>query len=257
MKLLKFWQNMSRRLKIVVVSLLSFIVIVFVVIPLTLGYILKASIEAVAPKALQADVKLTSMNVSLLSGRGTLRGLSVANPKGFKNPLAINVGYASIKLKPTSLLQDIIVVEHVYLKRPEITYETNKNGNNIKVLQRNAETFARSLVGEATKDKGGEAGTKKIMIYKFVIQDAQVKWSPRLMNGKTIDMKLPDIELENLGVDENGISTTSLFGKVLGSLSREIGKAVARNSKNLFSAPKKGVKKIGDGLKKLFGDGKS
>ena len=70
---------------------------------------------------MKVQVKLDSVNLSLLSGSGKVQGLIVGNPEGFKTPQAISVGAASLALQPASLLADKIVVESINVQAPEIT----------------------------------------------------------------------------------------------------------------------------------------
>ena len=58
----------------------------------------KEAIETIGPKITKVDIKLNSVSLSLLSGSGSLKGLIVGNPQGYKTPHAISVGEASLAL---------------------------------------------------------------------------------------------------------------------------------------------------------------
>ena len=82
----------------------------------------------------------------LLSGAGTIKGLVVGNPAGFKTPSAINVGAASLVLEPSSLLSDKIVIKSIKVQGPEITFETNLKDNNLSKI---SQTWRRATGGGA------------------------------------------------------------------------------------------------------------
>src|SRR4029077_15377771 len=103
------------RLGLAIVVLL---VIAVVVAMLSLNGLIKRGVETYGPKLTGVDVKLESVNVSLWSGSGTIKVLSVGNPQGFKAPLSMRVGSATIALKPSSLIGDKIIIHKVELVAP-------------------------------------------------------------------------------------------------------------------------------------------
>ena len=89
-------------MKKIIVRLLIALVVVVILAVLGVGLFLdkaiKAGVETIGPKVTKVDIKLDSVSLSLLSGGGTIKGLVVGNPTGFKTPSAINVGEASLAL---------------------------------------------------------------------------------------------------------------------------------------------------------------
>ena len=116
-------------MKKIIVGLLIALVVVVVLAVLAVGLFLdkaiKSGVETFGPKLTKVDVTLDSVSLSLFSGSGTIKGLVVGNPQGFKSPSAIKVGTASLSLEPRSLLSDKIVVKSINVQGPEITFETN------------------------------------------------------------------------------------------------------------------------------------
>ncbi|MDO8598462.1 MAG: hypothetical protein Q7R45_17775, partial [Sulfuricaulis sp.] len=66
---------------------------------LFLDGIVKQGIETVGTQVAKVEVKLDDAGVSIFSGKGALRGLQVANPKGYRAPQAVKVGQALVVLK--------------------------------------------------------------------------------------------------------------------------------------------------------------
>src|ERR1035437_10029823 len=100
-------------MKKLIIRLLIALVVVVILAVLAVGLLLdgavKRGVETFGPKLTKVDIKLQSVSLSLLSGAGTIKGLLVGNPEGFKTPSAIRVGEATLALKPGSLLSDKIV----------------------------------------------------------------------------------------------------------------------------------------------------
>ena len=112
-------------MKKLIVRLLIALVVVVILAVLAAGLFLdgaiKRGVETFGPKLTKVDIKLQSVSLSLLSGAGTIKGLVVGNPEGFKTPSAISVGEATFALKPSSLLSDKIIIKTINVQGPEIT----------------------------------------------------------------------------------------------------------------------------------------
>ncbi len=99
-----------------------------------LGAIVKKGVETVGPQITKTELKLDGAGLSILSGSGTLKGLFIGNPAGFKTESAIKVGAVSLGVKPGSIFSDKIHVTQVNVKAPEITFEGSLAGNNLSKL---------------------------------------------------------------------------------------------------------------------------
>lgn len=83
-----------------IIALVVVVILAFLGVGLFLDKAIKAGVETLGPKVTKVDVKLQSVGLSLLSGGGTIKGLMLGNPAGYKTPFAINVGEASLSLTP-------------------------------------------------------------------------------------------------------------------------------------------------------------
>ena len=110
-----------------------------VAVSLFLDSALKKGVETLGPQVTRVGVKLDGVNLSLLSGSGSIKGFVVANPEGYKTPNAISVGRASVSLSPSSLLSDKVIIKSIRVEAPEITYELGSGGNNLSQILANVE----------------------------------------------------------------------------------------------------------------------
>src|SRR5581483_5470374 len=116
------------------IALVILIILGVVALSFFLDGAVKRGVETVGPMLTKVEVKLDSVNLSLLSGSGKLKGLFVGNPSGYKTPSAIQVGTASLALQPSSVLSSKIIVHSINLQAPEITFETDLKANNLSKI---------------------------------------------------------------------------------------------------------------------------
>ena len=181
-------------MKKIIVRLLILLVILLVLAVVALHLFLdsavKKAVEIAGPELMKVQVKLDSVNLSLLSGSGKVQGLIVGNPEGFKTPQAISVGAASLALQPASLLADKIVVESINVQAPEITFETDLRHNNLSKLIDNmgGTPEAKKEPGQPTEAKPG----KKLEVDDFLIQNGKLHVSVTTLGSKSATVPLPE-----------------------------------------------------------------
>jgi uncharacterized protein involved in outer membrane biogenesis len=225
----------------------------------------KKAVETLGPKLTKVDIQLKSVSLSMLSGSGTIKGLVVGNPEGYKTPQAISVGSATLALKPGSLLSDKIVITKIEVLAPDITFEGGLGGNNLSRILANLNEATGGGGTNAAAKPAAEKPGKKLEVDEFVIRDAKVHVSITGMAGKTVTVPIPDIHLTDLGKDSDGITAADLSKRVLtaieqssvkaaasaasdvakgaGELGKEVGKTVGGSTSNI-------TKSIGDLFKK-------
>lgn len=192
---------MKKGFRAVFALVLVFAVIGAGVVSLTLGKIVKTAVEAAGPRVLGAPVTLGLATLAPWSGRGTLRGLVIGNPEGFKGARAARVDSIEIELKLASLLTDTIVVERLVVRGPEIVWEMGPGGSNLTRLQRNAEAAAAKLAGGADSSPAAASGKKgkSLLIRDLEITGGTVGLSASAFGDRTLSAPLPDVRLADLG----------------------------------------------------------
>jgi hypothetical protein len=227
-----------------------------------LGSIIEAAIEKVGPQMTKTSVSVGLVTVSPFNGSGSIRGLKVGNPEGFKTKRALKLSKVSIQVDPASLLKDVIVFEKVHVISPEITWEGGMTKSNLTQIQKNVEQFTAQYAS-----KGESSKPKKIIIKEFLLKNPEANVSLKLLGGKAVSLNLPDIQMKNLG-GTTGATPKQIISKVIGKLNVNMIKSIANAPdivKNLGSAAIDGagsaVKGAGDaaggavkGVKGLFGN---
>lgn len=242
------------------------VLIVLLIIALfTLAFFLdsaiKKGVETFGPQLTKVSVKLESVSVSILSGAGAIKGLVVGNPEGFKTPSAISIGTASLALNPGSLLSDKIVIKHMHLESPEITFEGGLKENNLTKILDNLNAASGGGASKPAPETKPAGPGKKLEVDDFLIKGAKVNISLTAMGGKVIPMTIPDIHLSNLGTGPDGITAAELTRLALNEIIAAASKAAAsdavenvkKQANEVLKDPSKAaeaVKGVGDLFKK-------
>ena len=208
-----------------VVVLLIVGAIVFFLSGNPLGQLVKMAIEEFGPKMTQAEVSVGAVNISASDGEGSIAGLKLGNPKGFKTTHALKADRIALSLEPSSLTKDVVLIRKIALDGPHIIYEKNDNGvTNFDAIQRNIEQYLGTS-GSKSKDNSEKSGdTKKMIIESFSVRNAKVSYSG-LMD---VDINLPDIELRDIGKKTGGVDASNLAKAIVSELNARIMQAVTK-----------------------------
>ena len=234
------------------IILVILIVVVAIGAGFFLGPIVKKGMETVGPKITQVSIKVDAVNLSLLTGSASIKGLVVGNPEGYKAPQAISVGSAAVGINPFSILSDKIVIRSVRVEAPEITFEGSPfSGNNLNTIMKNVNAATKSggpAATNVTTKAAGKSG-KKLEVDDFLITGAKVNF-----NGVTLP--LPDIRLTDLGKGNDGITAADLTRRVLDALTTATIKAIANTATDVGKGVGKslgaGISNVTKGLGGLF-----
>lgn len=205
-----------------------------------LNALVKVAIEKFGSEMILAHISVNKVNLSATDGRGLLSGLSVGNPKGFESAHAFKAGQIELALEPASLAEDVILIHRIYIDAPDISYEKNDSGTNFDAIQRNVENYLGASKRQANKD-----APKKMIIESLVIRNARVNY-----NGM-LDLKLPDIELRNIGKKSGGATSAQVTRAIIAELNTQLAIALAKTA--AIGAVGGVAVGVGMGIKSLFG----
>jgi uncharacterized protein involved in outer membrane biogenesis len=250
-------------LRIGIIGVLCLIALA-IVLTLSLGSIIKKGVETVGPQITSTEMKLEGVNVSFLSGSGSLKGFLLGNPEGYKTPSAIQAGEVSLGVKPGSVLSDKIHVTHIKVIDPVITFEgTLGTKNNLSKILENVEAATGgAATGTNPPAPAGKGASQKLQVDDFLVSGAKVNVSMTMLAGKAYTVTIPDIHFSNLGTGPDGITAAELTQRILKEVTALTLKAVEKNmgditkgatdvlSKEATNALDKATKSVGDLFKK-------
>lgn len=206
---------MKKILLSIALVLVGLVVVAVVAISLSLDSTIKKAVETLGPKIAKVDVQLAGVKLSLLSGSGSLQGLVIGNPEGYKTANAISVGSSSVSLSPGSLLSDKIVVKSIRVEAPEITFEIGPGGSNLQKIQANLAATMGAGESPSQPAPGELKPGKKLQVDEVVITGGKVTLGAALLGGKITEASLPEIRLKDLGTGADGITGAELGNRLL------------------------------------------
>jgi uncharacterized protein involved in outer membrane biogenesis len=209
-------------------------------------------------------VQVEEVEIALAEGRATVRGLTVANPPGFKAPNALTLGEVQVELDLRSLLADPLVIDEIRIVDPHVFYEVNAEGTaNIDAIRRTVEAQRhKPPAPAASPDESVDAPTptarparrarrarddsgRRLVIHLLDLGEGQVTIDAAAAGGKTRTETLPAFELTAIGVKQGGATPAEVGRIVLVAVARDVGVAVAADQLE---------KAIGKQLGGLLGD---
>jgi uncharacterized protein involved in outer membrane biogenesis len=189
-----------------------------------------------------ATVQVAGVKIKATDGQGALKGLLVGNPAGFKTPYAVKADSIELEVDVASLTKDVVLVKKIVVLSPEVIYEKGETMTNFDAIQAN---IARYL-GPSTSSGPG----KKLIVQEFTIRGAKAQASAAFMNGKTVTVALPDIQLRDLGKAKGGITPGELGLEITNAVEKRLTGAVSFDK--LMNSVGGALDKAGTAIKGLF-----
>lgn len=240
------------------------VVLLLVVIAAALFFVMQnldryiaALIEDYGSAATGAPVDVRGVELSLASGEGKIRALSIGSPEGFEADYTFRLGQIHLDLDTESVTRDPVVIERILIEKPEVIYEVSPRGTNLGTIQKNIDAYAARLPKDAKSAESlpdGEA--RKLLIRKLDIVGGHVKVLVGSAEGKFAEASIGDIHLRDLGAKQDGLTGRQVTARILGVLTRA---ALQSAGSADVEALRKGAadaagKAASDVVKGLFGD---
>ncbi len=234
----------------VIAAVLGIVCLSFV-LHFKLAWLVEHTAETEGSQVLGTRVRIQGAKISLFSGSGKISGMQIDNPSGFDTDYAFRTGEFRLDLEAMSVFSDKIVIEKLCIEKPEIMYELDIKGSNLKKIKDNVKANS----GQSTGDSG-----KKIQINELRINGATVSVFMKGLDGKKKSITLPDIHLEKLGTGPDGVTAGDVLQNVLsemirgiGSRSSDVADSLREKAREMMNKPESAIdtaEKQNDGVKK-------
>lgn len=183
----------------------------------SLNDIVKAAVEQVGTDVTGTEVRLKEVDISLESGKGSLRGFQVVNPSGFSRDDAFAFDEVSVTVDISTIFSDPVVVKEVVIDGPRITYELADKGANLDTIQGNVE----KNTGGSGGSRGGSAGdsyTPNIIIENLYFRNGEVSVAASKFIDRKLTTPLPDLHLKDLGKQQGGADPATIAAETMDEL---------------------------------------
>jgi uncharacterized protein involved in outer membrane biogenesis len=190
---------------LIIVSVVIVLIIVGVFMLLSnLNSLVAKAIEKNGTDATQTSVTVSGVELKLREGRGSIDGLKVASPEGFKSSDAFSLQDITIGIDVESLRSEPIVITEILIQAPVINAEILKNGaSNIDELLKRVKAYAGSSAGGTAEESDqSPEQAKKIRIDQFVFEKGIINIDASELGLEKRTIELPEIRLSNIGGDE-------------------------------------------------------
>lgn len=217
----------------------------------SLDFVVKTAIERFGPDIVGVAVQVREVAISTTDGRGTLRGIEIANPPGYSSPTALRAATVEVGLEPASLGRDVVVIRDILVDGPEISYELKGGTNNIETIRRNIEAYVKRAGVEPDGPGGAQdrAPGRRYAIGRITLRGARVTMTNPLLKGGGLVFDLPDVDLREVGTRTGGVTAAQAASLVTNALLSRIAQRVLTN---LDALKKGGVEGAIDALRGLI-----
>jgi uncharacterized protein involved in outer membrane biogenesis len=214
-----------------------------------LNSIVKTAVETVGPQVTLTDVGLGDANIELKEGRAELNGLFIANPQGFSPANVFQMDTVVIDIDPASVTKDVIVINEVRIDGAQLLAEQKGlKDTNIQAL---IDNLKKSSSGAESSEAEAEAESEsniRLMVEKLAFVNGKVDLNTEQLGN--YQMRLPDINVANIGDKQQGLRpdelATALLTPVLQQVKEQV--AVALQDKAKQKAKEKLEEEIGKTL---------
>ncbi len=200
----------------------------------SLDTIVEAAIEKYGSEITGTAVRVGSVEIMLTDGRGTIRGLTLANPSGFSSGSAFSLGEITLDIDPNSVTENPVVIDEVTVRAPQVAYELDANlGSNIQTILDNIERYAGS--GGSSSGGGGDGGATgsaegpevRLVVKRFTFENGKVEADASAVGGEALKVKLPPLGMQNLG-GSRGAPPGDIGSEVLEAYTKVVVKTVGK-----------------------------
>jgi hypothetical protein len=220
--------------------------------------IIKRVIEDVGSHVTQTEVTLDSAHIDLKTGRGSLSGLTIANPPGagYKSAYAFQLDNIVLGVDLESLSGPVIVLTEVTVDGARLVTEQRGDKTNLTELLANIEAASNKTgAGPDQPQAEAAASDERLMLEKFDFINTSALIITEQLGEKAL--QLPDIHVNNIGDKETGLTPEQMTHELLRSVIRKVSRAARDYLRELAEEALKKkyepeTKQLEDKLKSLF-----
>jgi hypothetical protein len=199
----------------------------------SLNALIKEQIEGQGSKYTEQKVAVKSVEVKLLEGFGSIKGLTLNNPQGFKQPYALSLGDITLDININSLVNihsetEAIIIDTIKIADPKAFVELTANGrtNFSQIMDAINKNLPQSTSTPVAQDSS-TGPEPKVKITHLIVSGVALTLDLSALGNKGHKVQLSDIKLNNIG-GAKGLPASQLGGEV----AKQVIKAIAKEAKD-------------------------
>jgi putative FmdB family regulatory protein len=185
---------------------------------LAIDVIARTGIQVVGSQVLGVPVTLRGASIGLIGETSSVRGLTVANPKGYTDPDFASLGQASLSARLGELMAETATIRNITIRDLTVTLEKDAQGKlNVDRISENLPDTGGDKPAAPKPDAGP---SRVIVVQEFRMESVKVRLRD-LVGGKkgVVEATLPDIVLKDVKSDGSvDVLASELSGVVIGSV---------------------------------------
>lgn len=173
----------------------------------TINDLVKEQIQIQGGQVTGQSVQVAEVDINLLKGSGSIKGLTVSNPSGYKQAAVFSLGTIALGIDVASLTEEPYIIDRLLISNPEVFVEVNAKGSNLKDLYSAIDKNMPS--GEAKVSASEEAVDPRVKLNSLKLQGVSMTLDLTALGNKVHSETLSDINLGAIG-GEKGIPASQL-----------------------------------------------
>lgn len=254
-----------------VIKVLFGVIVVFVIVVIIVGSlvannindVVQTVVEDIGSETLKTNVTLSKADISLMSSRVLLSGLSIDNPDGFSDAKLFHMDNVIVDVDLMSLLDNTISVEEILIDGAKITVEQKGTSTNVQKILDNIDQSKDSPAPAPTEEVEQSSSLDDLLVkvksFQFVGSSATLvteQWGNQ-------DLQLAEIKIKDIG-GSDGVPIDELVGEIMNPIIKKLKLAAEQRLKEIFKEKaKEKLKekteelkgKATDKLNKVLGEG--
>jgi uncharacterized protein involved in outer membrane biogenesis len=189
-------------LRVIVLAILVLVAVIMIAVNLFADRAVKAGIESAATRALNVEVSMSDVDLSIISGKLVVQNFFIGNPPAYQHDKLLMLKNTEIDVEAKSLLSDVVNIRQIRIDNVDVIIEQHSvSENNLhEVIQAASETDE----------------WKKLRIDNLEISNITVKVDLMTDSGQTepVTLVLSPIRMTNLGRD-NKMDIAALLKEII------------------------------------------
>ncbi len=213
------------------------IVVAVIVLLSNLNSLVAKVIEKNGSDVTQTKVSVSGVDISIREGRGSIKGLLVASPEGFKARHAFSLDDIVVDIDIKSVRGTPIVIDEIRIRAPIVNAEITETGaSNINELRNRVQAYTAGAAEEGG-ESSGEA--KRIRITKFVFEKGRIELDASALGLEKRTVVLPEIWLSDVG-GADGAPPDQIAKVILTTVAMKVTSEIAGSELDRFVKEKLG-----------------
>lgn len=230
-------------------GVLLVVAILLLLLMQNLDTLVKEAIVRYGSAAAGTSVRVADVDITLREGRGTLRGLTLANPPGYSQAPLFTLDKISIVLDRSTITADVPVIDEIRIGASAFRYELDSSGrSNLAALQQRAKD-PKSKGPKGTTAAADPQTQRRYRIKRLEIADGEAVLQLGSVGVGQAAVRVPGMVLRDLG-GRRGLTAEEIADTVLAELLKNLEKTVA--AKGLGRLQQNWSDKAAKSLKSLF-----